>query len=331
MLPSNDYPTVSETHNRQTAIRHDKQNQPLPSVSLPWCSNQTGVPRIKKLLTYICCFALFLVVAGQVSSDSRKQDLRSTEYGPSAEDLQMWRVATGILDESRYDRSKPIHIPAFAASEITRSKTYRLHKLDDRLSGKAIALELVKASILDELMDHVEAKADRPWGYYRLLPECGNVAVLLPSIISIEQTEEEWTNGAIELTARATYVLNRIVPAIVETCSNPDILRETKNEHSMGTDALNEIIQIQREVAEPVEGSILNKRYLEAVRQLMTVNLLQRARYFALWQDIQQAIDAYTQAIENSPSLSAAYRNRGALYIYIDNLPSALQDITANA
>lgn len=273
---------------------------------------------------FIClfCLALFAMVTVPASTHA--------QVPPSNEDKLMWSLANGILDRPKPANLVSAYEPA-PAVEITRSQTYRLTKLDNRLTGKAIAFELAKASILDELMVHIKARANRSGGFPELLPACEGLEVLLPSIISIKQTGEEWANGAIKLTAKTTYVLDRIVPAIAESCSNPDTLHEIRSEHSMGNDALNEIMQVQKEAIQSVEESILNQRYLDAVSQLVTANQLQRGRYLALRQDIQQAIDTYTLAIANSPRLSAAYRYRGALYIYIQNLPNALKDIAMAA
>lgn len=208
------------------------------------------------------------------------------------------------------------------SATIERSQVYQLTKLDSLQTGKAIAWHMVKRSVQNELSGQIDRRAGN-----RSLAPCGDIQAILPSAISIEQTGEEWGEGRLTLTARTTYMLSRIMPIIVGSCSNQDVIREISNERSMADVAMNELLRIQQEVAESDEKPTVSHRYLDAVNRLIAADKLERGRYHALRGQAELAINVYTQAIEKSPELTAAYRNRGALYISVSDKRNALRDI----
>lgn len=293
---------------------------------------------MKRILCSICWPALLAILIAPVESGAQgttsyhaeearsrsihQQQLPSQNPKYDSETAKLMHIQPHYLSWNGMDADSWDHVSA----TIERTQVYQLTRLDSLQTGKAIAWHIVKRSIQNELADIITGRAGN-----QLLTSCGDIQVILPSAIPVEQTGEEWEEGRLKLTARTTYVLSRIMPIIAGSCSNPEVVREISNERSMADAAMNELLQIQREVAESNEGASVSQHYLNAVNHLIAADKLERGRYHALWGQAEQAIDVYSQAIEKSPELTAAYRNRGALYISTSDKPRALRDIETAA
>ena len=223
----------------------------------------------------------------------------------------------------------PSNMPKPVELEVTKEWTYHISKFDDRSTSIAVANELVKREITDDIVDTLRSKQET---YIRnLMPDPGTTKLVLPSAILIKHVTVEWGEGKLILTAKTTGLLHQIVPAIAKLSGNKDTIREIRNARNMADSALNEILQIQGKTARPAENTTLNRRYIEAVNRLIAADQLEKARYHSIWDKPELAIDAYTQAIEKAPRVTAAYRNRGALYLSIGEKNNAIKDIAAAA
>ncbi|MEE8399390.1 MAG: hypothetical protein V3S89_10325 [Desulfobacterales bacterium] len=285
-------------------------------------------------LCRFCCFALLVIIIAPLSSNAQMGTPSVGGYSENPGNA----LRSGETLQDLLEGSFGAPMAADAFTTIQRSKTYRLTKLDNRLTGKAIAVEQVKESIIDELLDTIktEAKAGRNvskkiYGKsegisYELLPAREDIMVILRSIISFEQTEENWGRGKLKLKAKTRFALEQVLPLITAIRGNQKVFSEISMVRSLATDAMNEIIQIQKGKASGSKTA-LNQRYLDATHRLIATDWFEKARYFSFSSKHQQAIDAYSKAIENSPGLAAAYRNRGALYAgYLKDSSKAVSD-----
>lgn len=304
---------------------------------------------MKRLYTGICCLAFLAVIIAPASADAQApgQGNQSSIGSPApssadgrgySEDAYMGYFKGKTWQEVMEEAQNTLVMEAVLTT-ITRTGTYDLTTLDNELTGEAIALEQVKGSLLDEVIDRITAGAKaaaqnvskKVYGKsagisYELLPDREAISLILPSLILVEETSKDRRKGVLKLKAKTRIALSRIVPMISAINGEPSIRSEISDVRSMAADAMREIVQIQEATAESGKTSALNQRYTDAVNRLITADQLERGRYFALQGQTQEAIDAYTMALETSPGLAVAYRNRGGVHLYLKDHAKAMAD-----
>ena len=241
----------------------------------------------------------------------------------------------GELMEEFYNA--PVVESAFKT--ITRTHTYHLTALDSPRSSEAIALEQIKQSVVSELIEQMAAGAKagrnvskKVYGKssgisYELLPGREAIGVILPSTILVEKMDEDRAeDGKLVLKAGTRVALSRIVPLISAISKRSSAREESRDVRRMATDAMREIQQMQEATIEPGERIAFDLRYSTAVDNLIAANRLEEARYFALHGQVQDAISAYTEALETVPGLAIAYRNRGGIRLYLGENAAARAD-----
>jgi len=221
---------------------------------------------------------------------------------------------------------------------IAKVQKYRLTRLDGQLSSQAIAWERLKQSVAEEVLDLISAEANtaknvskKIYGKsagisYELLPNRTDIRAILPSLISVEKTKENHRKGVLKLRGKARVVLAEIVPMIPVIQGEPFARMEVDDVRRMAAEAMDEITQLQKLAAGSTDTSVLEQRYSNAVNRLMAADRIERGRYFALWGKTQEALDAYTEAIQALPGLGIAYRSRGGIHLYLNKHAEAMAD-----
>jgi len=224
-----------------------------------------------------------------------------------------------------------------AYTTVSRSVKYRLSDLDDAITSQAIAREQARASIVNEIIDRIDVETEaaknvskKVYGMsegisYELLPSQDTIRTILPSIILVEEEEEELKGSVLALKAKAKTAFARIVPLITGISGSEGALSEIREVRSSAADALKEIMQIQ-ESRNASKDQALQQRYSDAVDRLMTADYLEEGRYYAVFGKTEAAIDAYTKALQVSPGLAMAYRNRGGVRWHLKDYEKAMGD-----
>ena len=293
---------------------------------------------MRKLYTGICCFLLLAVGIAPAPGDAQTYGAEFLKSRAYSEDPDMgWnkgRTWRELMAE--YQNS-----PTMGAGSTTaaQTQTYRLAKLDNDLTSRAIAWEKIKGSLVDDLIDRITTEAKASSGgvskkiygesggiAYELLPDREDIQVILPSLILVEKTGEDLQKGILILKAKTQFTFGRIVPMIVAIRNEPTAYSEISGVRGMATDAMKEIVQIQAAAAGSGQKGSLNQRYTDAVNRLIAADKLEKGRYFALHGQTQEAVDAYTRALEALPGLAIAYRNRGGIHLHLEQYAKAMED-----
>lgn len=221
---------------------------------------------------------------------------------------------------------------------LTRIHTYRIASLDTRTTAKAIAWERVKHTFTDEIADLLVAsvKAERRSSIGKTLtkannviaeplPEKAEIQMLMPCLLSIQETEEIWDYDSLVLKAKTTVTPVHLAAAITMLSKSEKAKGQIRTMRAVSTAAMAEIMRIQQTA--PDEDADLMARYLKAARQLTVVDWYDKARYLSLNDRPIDAINAYTAAIEQQAGIAILHRNRGRLYLsHLRNRSKALAD-----
>lgn len=292
---------------------------------------------MKRLYTGIICLAFLVAgVAPAVNAQMGSVPSRAGSRGYNENMGMGYFKGNTWQDIMREAENTPLFEDAFTT--IMRSRTYRLTRLDSRLTSRAIVWEQVKGSIVDELIGEITAEgkagknvSKKVYGQsggisYELLPARADIKLILASLILVEKTDEDLAKGVLKLKAKARVALRRIVPLIGAIYDSPPAREDIGGVRRMATDAMREIVEIQEETAGIGEGSAENQRYNDAVNRLIAADHLERGRYFVLHGEPEKAVEAYTKSIETLPGLATAYRNRGGIYLHLEKHAEAMAD-----
>ena len=291
--------------------------------------------------TFICCLAFLIVIIAPAGShaqaypQSTETDyLRSRAY---TEDAYMgWNTGKSwrdIMDEFQNQQLMESDYRTFK-----QERTYALTALDDQATGKAICWEQLKQVLVDDVADQISGRSGaaknvskKVYGKasgisYELLPDRDAVALILRSLILIQETSEGLQDRAMTLQATTRLAPSRIVRLIIAVGNQSSALQEMDEVRRIASDAMDEIMKMQAAGTGSGAGSDLKQRYTHAANRLTLADQLERGRYHALNGETQPAVDAYGKALEISPGLAIAYRNRGGIRLHLEQYAEAISD-----
>jgi len=196
------------------------------------------------------------------------------------------------------------------ATAYTKKVTYETCELDNGFTSQVIAREMAKEMILNRLADRSESMAE----LYKF-PFSRDFGIpMFACLTDIKAVKEKPVKGGYYYKARTSTDLGALLQRIGEfwekTYPTPDIVANRES----AVQALGEIEQIKAEVS---SGDKAGKKaaYLAAVNRLHAADWYEKASFAQFEAEFDQAIDAYTKALEHNPELAGAYQSRGRLYM----------------
>jgi len=236
------------------------------------------------------------------------------------------------------DEYQSVHMMEATYETITQTTIYETSPFDTGATAHAIALEQVKASIVDELVGRIAEEGQaakniskKVYGKkagisYELLPDHDALKAILPSLVLAEKTGEKQEANALAVKAKAKVAQSRTVSLVIAIMRNPAARDEMLDVRRMATDAMRRIQDMQANAKGSETNGLLKQQYEDAARQLTVVDFLERARYYSLHGELQHSVDAYTEALKTSPGLAFAYRNRGGIFLLMEKRGEAASD-----
>lgn len=200
--------------------------------------------------------------------------------------------------------------------------TYMASDIDSKVSSRAIALELTKRALLEELGTYlISETAVRN---YQITID--QISILTAGIVSADVIDERWDG-------RTYYLKAKIVADPKEVAKSVDALRkddqkrkELAESKAKADEALREVDCLKKELVSIKADVNKQSAYTTAINNLTATDWFERGLAFQDSNDFERAIDAYTHAIRLSPQFAIAYINRGLSYGHMRNLRKALQD-----
>jgi len=200
--------------------------------------------------------------------------------------------------------------------------TYQASEADSKLSSRVIAFEQVKRLLLEKLGTYLESETE----VKNFQIEKDQIVILTSGIVSAEMIEERWDGKTYYLKGKITADPKEIASSIDKFRQNRQKTKELEDTRKKANEALREIEKLKKEL-ETAKGEKLNLgEYNEAVNRLSATDWVAKGYVLGNAFRAQEAIKAFTKAIELDPKLALAYFNRGAMYNYLGNHQQAISN-----
>ena len=218
---------------------------------------------------------------------------------------------------------------AFAETRtFVKEYTYLASDIDSKVSSRAIALEQVKRSLLEQLGTYLISETEVR--NFQMTKD--QITTLTAGIVSAEVIEETWDGKSYYLKAKIAAdpkEVARSVDALRNDVQKNKELEESKNK---AESAMREVERLRKELATLKAGGRLQtkqqKRYDTAINSLSAKDWYDRGRAFEQLENFQKAIEAFSQAIGLDPLFQMAYAHRGYNHEKSGNHREAITDYT---
>jgi len=222
-------------------------------------------------------------------------------------------------------------VQSFAATKVfEREYVYQASEADSKLSCRIIALEQVKRLLLEELGTYLESISEAKDSVLTK----DEIVILTAGVVRTDIVSEHWDGKIYRLKARIKADPDHVIKAISRLRQDRQKSKDLKESQVRAKKYLKEIAHLKQELSK-VKGEALKRKQIEygqAVKNLSTEDWFERGLSFYDSQQYEEAIKAYTKALNINPRYTDAYNNRGLAWAdkgdhdrAIDDYNSALE------
>jgi tetratricopeptide (TPR) repeat protein len=212
-----------------------------------------------------------------------------------------------------------------APQTFTREYIYEANDYDSRLTCRAIALEQVKRSLLEELGTYLESRSEYRQG--TLVRD--DIDVMTAGVAQVLVQGESWDGKNYWIKVQLTADPDSVLEALRGVMSDRGRARELLALKATTDAALQEIDRLRRELAASQTDNLLFARQISYLRQAQVLSAAQwtyRGTAYLLAGDNGLALAAFTTALQNDTANAVAYANRGVLYARTGDYLAAFRD-----
>ena len=216
--------------------------------------------------------------------------------------------------------------PCLASIKVfEREYTYQAGEADSKLSSRTIALAEVKRLLLEELGTYLESVTEVK--NFRLTKD--QITALTAGIVRVEVLDERWDGKTYWLKARVAADPDEVAKSLDSLRKDREKAKELEEIKKRADALLAENKRLKDEM-KAAAGTVSEKKqeeYTQGIKKLNATEWFQRG--ISLWQsdNIGEAIEAFTKAIESDPKYARAYYERGAMYGLLGNNRQAIGDL----
>ncbi|HTY09309.1 MAG TPA: tetratricopeptide repeat protein [Candidatus Edwardsbacteria bacterium] len=215
-----------------------------------------------------------------------------------------------------------------APQTFTREYVYEATDYDSRLTCRAIALEQVKRSLLDELGTYLESSSE----YRQGVLVRDDIAVMTAGIVQVKVQGETWDGKNYWIKAELTADPDSVLASLRAVLADRDRARELLALKARADQAMQEIDRLRHELAAAQSDNFMFARQISYLRQAQVLSSAEwayRGTAYLIAGDNGLALGAFTKALENDSASAVSYANRGVLYARAGDYLAAFKDYSA--
>jgi len=201
---------------------------------------------------------------------------------------------------------------------------YQASEIDSKASSRAIALELVKRQLLEELGTYLISETEVK--DFKLSKD--QITVLTAGIVSAEVLQEKWDGEKYYLKARISADPAEVTKSLDKLRKDREKSKELEDSNKKADEALREIERLKKEIGTLKVDKKTGGKYIEATNTLSAQEWFQKGYSLLNSSKNKDAINAFTKAIKIDPQFAEAYVNRGGAYFNLRNYQQAIKEVT---
>lgn len=192
---------------------------------------------------------------------------------------------------------------------FVREYTYQAGEIDSKISCRIIALEQVKRLLLEEIGTYLESQTEVK--NFRLTKD--DITMLTAGIVRTEIVEERWDGNNLKfwLKAKITADPSSVVKSIDSLRKDRQQMRELEILRKRSNNLTTEIEQLRKELAVSNPDPAKINQYNSALKKLSASDYMEKGLFLIQEEKKDEAIEAFTTAIERDPSFGKAYSYLG--------------------
>jgi tetratricopeptide (TPR) repeat protein len=216
-------------------------------------------------------------------------------------------------------------VQSFASTKVfEREYTYSASEADSKLTCRVIALEQVKRLLLEELGTYLQSISEVKDG---ILTK-DEIVTLTAGVVRTEIISEHWDGKVYRLKATIKADPDYVIEAINRLRKDRQKSKDLKESQVRAKQYLNEIERLKQDLAK-AKGEPLKRKQIEygqAVKDLSAEDWFEKGFSLANSKRYEEAIMAYTKALDINPRHAKAYNNRGNAWAKKGNYNRAIAD-----
>jgi tetratricopeptide (TPR) repeat protein len=220
-----------------------------------------------------------------------------------------------------------LFIPNLASAELKtfiKEYTYQASDEDSKNSSRTIALREVKRLLLEELGTYLESVTEVK--DFKLTKD--QIATLTAGIVKTEIVEEKWDGRTYWLKSKIAADSGEVIKAIAGLRKDRVKTKELEEVRKRSDELLRENERLRKELT-VAKGHMKQKKeaaYNKTIKELTSVDWFEKGYASETAGNHNDAIDAFSKAIELNPRYAKAYSKRGLAYNMVDNPELAVED-----
>jgi tetratricopeptide (TPR) repeat protein len=212
---------------------------------------------------------------------------------------------------------------AFAETKVfVEEYTYQASEYDSKVSCRALAIEQVKRLLLEKLGTYLESETEVK--NFRLTKD--QIVILTAGIVRAEIIDERWDGKTYYLKAMITADPKDVANSIDKLRQDRQKTKELEETRKKADEALKEVERLKRELETAKAGKTEQEQYKAAVNRLSATDWFNKGLASGTSAKHQEAMEAFSKAVELDSKYAWAYMNRGIAYGKLGDYRQAIRD-----
>ncbi len=205
--------------------------------------------------------------------------------------------------------------------------TYQASDFDSKISSRTIALEQVKRLLLEEAGTYLASETEV--GNFQLTKD--RITTLTAGIVQTQIMDERWDGKTYYLKAKMSMDPQEATKLLQDLKANSQKNRELEETNRKVNEALQKLKQLQDELAAGRHPEGRQNEYRKAVDELQSKEWLDKGVGFMNAERYEDALAAFTKAVETDPRNPWAYIDRGWALHSLGDDHQAIRDLNKAA
>lgn len=204
-----------------------------------------------------------------------------------------------------------------------REYTYYSTDVDNRISCRAIAMEQVKRTLLEELGTYVESVTVVRDNQV----EKDKVTAITAGVVQTTVMDENWNGREYWLKAKMNADPDEVNASIKKLRNDQQLAKDLEESRSEAAQALKEIEELKKQLAGMSADQEKQKQYVDAVNRLAATDWYEKGQSYSNQGNYAEAVKAYDRVVIIRPDDPKVYSYRGAAYVSLRRYDRAVTDL----